>query len=602
MSTKTIKQRIALVAVTALTAGFLSVVSAPASNAALSNEAPGTASPSAGAQTLNIATTTNTSGVAVLSNTVSALSSVGLLATGDIAGTRKADTTQTATLLNTGTLVVYTSQSTTNVAMISVTGGRIVNTQNSEAINSGLTAAAAGANVIASGSNFAVAIQPSTGSTSMIVKLNVAGSGSASDIINGTTTGTLYGQINVTIATASAAGVVSALTSGVYYSTDHTTANLSLTSDVATSGIGTYNNNVTATANIRARDAYGTALSAGLLTAQATNGALVDITAANSSGSPVGSTDFYTSAPDNTVLSVIAPSTAPLSTVVTVQYGGVTIATKSFTFRGVVSKITLSAPYNGLNGNSDSGGPNTATIVFQDSAGNNLSIDNTATPASRFATSALGTGLSSTLSLSTAPTSSTGRIGVVTFTCPSLSGSAKVAAQYTNTDGTVITSNMLDVTCSKIAYRYTASYDKATYAPGEVMTLTVSFTDVDGRAAADSLTSTSDNATHAAAVITDSGQAKVGAAHAGDDTRTTNGKIAYKYIAGQTEGSYTNSISFPTVNTTGAAAGVGPVTAGFTIKSATATVTNADVLKSIVSLIASINKQIQALQKLILKR
>jgi hypothetical protein len=39
-----------------------------------------------------------------------------------------------------------------------------------------------------------------------------------------------------------------------------------------------------------------------------------------------------------------------------------------------------------------------------------------------------------------------------------------------------------------------------------------------------------------------------------------------------------------------------------TVKNATATVTNADVLKSIVSLIASINKQIQALQKLILKR
>jgi hypothetical protein len=35
---------------------------------------------------------------------------------------------------------------------------------------------------------------------------------------------------------------------------------------------------------------------------------------------------------------------------------------------------------------------------------------------------------------------------------------------------------------------------------------------------------------------------------------------------------------------------------------APASVSNADVLKSIVSLIASINKQIQALQKLILRR
>jgi hypothetical protein len=40
----------------------------------------------------------------------------------------------------------------------------------------------------------------------------------------------------------------------------------------------------------------------------------------------------------------------------------------------------------------------------------------------------------------------------------------------------------------------------------------------------------------------------------------------------------------------------------YTIKSSGTTVTNAEVLKSIVALIASINKQIQALQKLILKR
>jgi hypothetical protein len=46
----------------------------------------------------------------------------------------------------------------------------------------------------------------------------------------------------------------------------------------------------------------------------------------------------------------------------------------------------------------------------------------------------------------------------------------------------------------------------------------------------------------------------------------------------------------------------GAVTVPYKIAGTTATVTNADVLKSIVSLIASINKQIQALQKLILRR
>jgi hypothetical protein len=46
----------------------------------------------------------------------------------------------------------------------------------------------------------------------------------------------------------------------------------------------------------------------------------------------------------------------------------------------------------------------------------------------------------------------------------------------------------------------------------------------------------------------------------------------------------------------------GKITLPYSIKSSSTAVTNADVLKSIVALIASINKQIQALQKLILAR
>jgi len=48
--------------------------------------------------------------------------------------------------------------------------------------------------------------------------------------------------------------------------------------------------------------------------------------------------------------------------------------------------------------------------------------------------------------------------------------------------------------------------------------------------------------------------------------------------------------------------GAAAQTVAYKVASGTTTVSNADVLKSIVSLIASINKQIQALQKLILKR
>jgi hypothetical protein len=296
------------------------------------------------------------------------------------------------------------------------------------------------------------------------------------------------------------------------------------------------------------------------------------------------------------MLTVAAPGTAPVSTVVTVQHNGVTIGTKSLTFTGNVAKVTLSSPKNGLRNNSTAG-TNTMTVAFADSAGNAIYPSAASNPAPSTMSAAASDYV---LTLTTTPTSSVA--GVVTFTCPDLSNTGNAIATYTNLNGTVITSNSLPVTCSKIAAKYTASYDKAVYTPGEIATLTVAFTDVDGRSAADSLTSAADNATNTAAVISVSGVTKVGADHAADDLRTSNGKLTYTFIVGQVEGSFANSVSFPQVNTNGASLSTGAITVPLTVKSATATVSNADVLKSIVALIASINKQIQALQKLILKR
>jgi hypothetical protein len=75
----------------------------------------------------------------------------------------------------------------------------------------------------------------------------------------------------------------------------------------------------------------------------------------------------------------------------------------------------------------------------------------------------------------------------------------------------------------------------------------------------------------------------------------TNGVKKYTFIVGSTEGAYQLAVDLPVISSTA-------VAIPYTIKASTTTVSNADVLKSIVSLIASINKQIQALQKLILKR
>ena len=91
----------------------------------------------------------------------------------------------------------------------------------------------------------------------------------------------------------------------------------------------------------------------------------------------------------------------------------------------------------------------------------------------------------------------------------------------------------------------------------------------------------------------------------GDPTAATktdiNGRIAHTFTVGNsgtfTPGTYIGLVSYSDYNTFGAVQQV-----SYSITEAVASVTNADVLKSIVALIASINKQIRALHKLILKR
>ena len=606
MSTKTINKRISLISVVALGVGLLSSAPASATNTLVAATVIGGGNANTLSSTdtnpvpvdhvLNIAselssdgtTTTDADGTA---RVATGIKSIGLLAQTDIAGTLVAGTTQTAVLLSSGTLSVLTSTDTATVGMIQVTGGTIAST--------GITAVGAfSPTAVAFGdtnADFAVAIKPNTGATSMVVELYATNSSAVTPatLFDGTYAGLLTGRINVTVSSASVAGTLSASTSGVWYDSDGTAS--ARTSDEVFSGRGTSNYDTAQYANVRARDAYGSALTSGLLTASATNGALVKFGSGIST--PTANSDFYSAALDDVILTVAAPNRDGQSTVVTVSHNGTVIGTKSFTFRGQVDKITLSAPVNGLRNNSTAG-TNTFTAVFTDKNGTALPTATTAVPSGGFGTSASS---AYTLSLTTDATTSL-PAGTVTFTCPDTSSKGNAVATYVNISGTVVTSNALPVSCSKVAWKYTASYDKAVYTPGEIATLTVSFTDVDGNSAADSLTSASDNATNIVAVISESQMTKVGAAHSADDLRTENGKLTYKYIVGQNVGTYSNSINFPQVNTNNTLGTTGAVTAGFTIKSATTTVTNEEVLKSIVSLIASINKQIQALQKLILKR
>ena len=107
MSTKTIKQRIALVAVSALTAGFISVVSAPAANAASADL---TVEANAAADNVAAASATKGSGV-----------SQGLISGAGI----KTNSSGVATMFSNGVLALFAQDPTTagTFTVMTISGG-----------------------------------------------------------------------------------------------------------------------------------------------------------------------------------------------------------------------------------------------------------------------------------------------------------------------------------------------------------------------------------------------------------------------------------------------------------------------------------------------
>jgi hypothetical protein len=597
MSTKTIKQRVALVALSALGAGLLSVV--PVSSAsATANAAPGDTTVAFAEDVLRIGTTANTTGSAVVAADTT-LSSVGLVATSDIAGGRVAGTTQTAILLATGTLAVGAQTGSGDYGVITVEGGTITNAVATEGINSSATA------VVQTGASqaYAASIKPNSGVTSMIVRAYHATaatySSSSAVALASPSSGTLVGQITVTIAATSASGVMSPAESKLYYAP--TTSSTSLTTDSLTN-TGSQSNGGLGCVNIQLNDAYGQDITSpfGLLTVTATNNAVVKLDASTcSAGTTPGSTFFAAASPANVVVSVVQPvAGVALSTTLTASYNGVVVGTKAFTFRGKVAKVTVSSPKIGaLSGTSD----DLAKVKFEDAAGNIIypTSSSTAYPLNSStlaitASTATSVTSSAGIAATTVPNSSTGETGKISWSCGSVAGSSKISLNWVNTDGTVVTSNLFDAACAGPVYTYTASFDKASYAPGEVATLSVAFKDIKGNATNDYnafVTGTVADGNIDATISTGGALTAVTSPLAAD--RTTNGVKKYTYTVGSTTGSFNAIVKF---------AADDAVTVPYSVKASGTNVTNEDVLKSIVSLIASINKQIQALQKLILKR
>jgi hypothetical protein len=549
MSTKTLRKRIALVAVTALGAGLLAVVPVSSANAGAGDIA-----------------ATNTS--------------VGLLKAPTIAA---GSTTMTATLLSTGSLKVTADAAggyyvVTGDAFISATSGTATTIEgNQKAI------AAAGSDV------FTVTPTGAVGSTFTVSGYSSKGAALVSLLV-------------VTIAGASVAGVVSPAESGIYWSSiSGSTVTAATTADAAGASVAEPTKKLAL--NVILKDGYGAAINSttGALVATVSSGAAVSIGTNTTTTTGTFTTAVSNASPHTTpiIISVTeATAGAGWKGTVTVTYNGVVVATKSGSIAGYASAITLKR-----NVVASANGSTVDAVGFmaKDAAGNPVVI----TPGSLTMKSSSNESVVSNVVGVTAEDISAANAedGKATVTCGT-PGTSSVVMQYITPAGKTVLTAPLTVICGATADTYTASWDKASYAQGEIATLTVSFKDKFGApatsaSAVTALTGLSPNTSNE--VISTPMLTLIGSISSAVLKTDANGQLVYKYSVGATggitPGAYQASVSFPTVNSAnGAAQAVGyTVTAG-------AGVSNADVLKAIVSLIASINKQIAALQKALLRR
>jgi hypothetical protein len=612
------KQRIALVAVSALTAGVLSVASTPVANAT-ANAAVGGVNAATGTGLLNVATTASITGDATTSVTIANQRSVGLLANSTTVDT--ASLTSTATVRSDAEVVFYYTGITQDAATTfvvdggTITDSTITGTTGFKNLNAARTQLAAVDITVILVASFAVT--PNAGATSMTVSAYDATATTVGDeatsltqmasIQSGATSkGTLKQRYAVTVATTSVSGALSAADSFVQGQSCGTPA-APTTNVEASSSYLNVTNSATAAAciSIDLRDAYNVSLTGkGALIVSGTNGAGIAYETTYALATTINNLSDVDTDTDGTI-TVARPAAFAnknFSTTVTISWNGAVVATKTVNFLGEVAKLAATVDYIGRAGTSTPAAM--GYVVATDSAGNTVYVTSgilqTAATVNTAVTAVVFSDWSDSGTLDTksdfdatcAGTTATGKNA----------GSANVTFTYTNPlSGSIITSNAVKISCGGDAATYTASFDKAVYAPGDVATLTITGKDLQG-ALTNAVT---DYVGASATLMTISGGGQltlVGAAPVAGTAEKFSagaGTMVKRFTVGSTEGAYNAIVSIPVANAYDL--GGKDQTVSYKV-SGTGAVSNADVLKSIVALIASINKQIQALQKLILKR
>ena len=560
MSTKTIKQRIAVVAVSALTAGLFSVIATPVANA------------SAGAGGISVTLATG-------------VVSTPLVSGGSTTGTGVLTASGNVTMAITGGSAVFVEARVSGGTVSGVSGTNVLATADNSAAYQ----------VVSQVSGFTFTAKPSAAGRNMVITTYSAATAALASAST-----TAIDTLTITVIAAGVSGVVSTGNSFIKLlntastigdadsNTDVTYANVVAAGGYGAIGVLTKDGatvNMPATTTLQA-----TVKSGACIVDTDTSPAVTSVTATNYK------TTFYVTQADG----VNTPAT---KCDIELSANGTVIGSKILTFQGPVSKINVTSV--GRATASSSGSQTVSGIGFvttTDSAGNAIgnqtvtgyivnSTDANIVTAVEAETTAANAGVNGGTSPASTPTS-------ISLTCVASTPTTPVKIQYkiSNGIGGFIFSDVIDMYCgSSTPVNYKASLDKASYAPGDVAVLTITATDSKGAAVADAATlGAGSTITVAGGVLT------AVTAPASSDTFTA-GKKTYNMLVGTTEGAYNLVVDLTARNSTTYSQSA--VTVAYKVAATGPTaVSNADVLKSIVALIASINKQIQALQKLILAR
>jgi hypothetical protein len=357
---------------------------------------------------------------------------------------------------------------------------------------------------------------------------------------------------------------------------------------------------------IKLANAYNGTLDEGAMIATVTSGeAYVNI--ANESGTEPAAGSAKTAVLASTgakVVVKVTPITAGTPTVATVQvtYGGAIVGSRTFTFEGYASSIVISDVVIGKVGADSAGNGVYFRYLVKDAAGNNLrdrSISNDSTANSPSTVTDISSGFvdgdtdgtdATDGSKSADITTANLAAGTVANIICTKDGRTSVGVKYADPNNVGVTVKAsVPVICADPLDTWAISMDKASYAPGEIATLTVTGKDENGLPAPTLVAM-------AGIEYSFGGMTAITAPTNGDLFNSGAGTKTYKFAVGTTEGAFVGTFKVTGATDTAAK------TVQYKVANPTGTVSNADVLKSIVSLIASINKQIQALQKLILKR